>query len=59
MRMKMTVLAWLLIFVMATAQLAQNQQNDWPYYGNDPGGMRFSPLSQINTNNVSVDFSYG
>src|SRR5262249_44599695 len=26
---------------------------DWPSYGNDPGGMRFSSLSQINRENVS------
>ena len=26
---------------------------DWPNYGNDPGGMRYSPLAQINRNNVS------
>jgi quinoprotein glucose dehydrogenase len=25
---------------------------DWPSFGGDPGGGRFSPLSQINTNNV-------
>jgi glucose dehydrogenase len=28
-------------------------QTDWPSYGHDPGGMRFSPLKQINTGNVS------
>jgi len=53
MRFKITVVAWLLTFILTTTQLAQNQQNDWPYYGNDPGGMRFSPLNQINTTNVS------
>ena len=26
---------------------------DWSSYGNDPGGMRYSPLSQINRRNVS------
>jgi quinoprotein glucose dehydrogenase len=26
---------------------------DWPNYGNDPGGMRYSPLSQINRETVS------
>jgi quinoprotein glucose dehydrogenase len=26
---------------------------EWPNYGNDPGGMRYSPLSQINHENVS------
>jgi hypothetical protein len=26
---------------------------DWPNYGNDPGGMRFSPLTEINRGNVA------
>jgi quinoprotein glucose dehydrogenase len=26
---------------------------DWPYYGHDAGGMRYSPLTQINRDNVS------
>ena len=26
---------------------------DWPVYGRDPGGARFSPLTEINTTNVS------
>jgi glucose dehydrogenase len=33
-------------FGMARAQ-------DWRYYGGDPGGTRFSPLTQINRENVS------
>ena len=28
-------------------------QTDWPSFGNDPGAMRFSPLKQINTGNVT------
>lgn len=28
-------------------------QTDWPVYGHDPGGMRFSPLKQITPKNVS------
>ena len=28
-------------------------QTDWPSYGHDPGGMRFSPLKQINASNVT------
>lgn len=28
-------------------------QKDWPVYGHDPGGMRYSPLTQINTKNVA------
>ena len=26
---------------------------EWPNYGNDPGGMRYSPLAQINRDNVA------
>src|SRR5215467_3954126 len=28
-------------------------QSDWPAYGRDPGAQRYSPLTQINTGNVS------
>ena len=28
--------------------------DDWPYYGHDAGGMRYSPLAQINRNNVTT-----
>lgn len=35
------------------APAAEAQTVDWPNYGNDPGGMRFSPLTQINRENVS------
>jgi quinoprotein glucose dehydrogenase len=27
--------------------------DDWPYYGHDAGGMRYSPLTQINRDNVA------
>ena len=30
------------------------QSGDWPAYGRDPGGIRFSPLDQINTKNVTT-----
>lgn len=29
-------------------------QNDWPQYGHDPGGARYSPLTQITPGNVST-----
>ena len=28
------------------------KKGQWANYGNDPGGMRFSPIKQINTENV-------
>jgi quinoprotein glucose dehydrogenase len=34
----------------ATAQTASSRE--WPTYGHDPGGQRFSPLSQITPDNV-------
>jgi quinoprotein glucose dehydrogenase len=30
------------------------QSGDWPAYGRDPGGIRYSPLDQIDTRNVST-----
>jgi len=32
---------------------AAQQSIDWPTYGHDAGGQRYSPLDQINTSNVS------
>src|SRR5438477_9398631 len=40
--------------VVNTVALGQvSGDTEWPNYGNDPGGMRYSPLSQINRENVS------
>ena len=27
-------------------------QTDWPFFGNDPGAMRYSPLRQIQAGNI-------
>ena len=44
----------LIIFLAVVAPRANAQvQNEWPCYGRDPGGSRFSPLDQINIHNVS------
>lgn len=37
----------------AAENLTHNGTDDWPCYGHDPGGMRYSPLAQINRTNVS------
>jgi quinoprotein glucose dehydrogenase len=37
----------------ASACLAGTGTVEWPNYGNDPGGMRFSPLTQIDRGNVA------
>lgn len=35
-----------------TAARAQSVNSDWPYYGNDPGGMRYVNMDQVNRSNV-------
>jgi quinoprotein glucose dehydrogenase len=42
------------VFVTVFAAQAQSvpQPGDWPIYGRDAGGTRYSPLDQINTQNV-------
>jgi glucose dehydrogenase len=42
----------------AAAQVSSPQSSDrtfadWPSYGGDPGGSRYSPLTQINRTNVA------
>jgi quinoprotein glucose dehydrogenase len=41
-------------FASAAARAQVPGDSEWPNYGNDPGGMRYSPLSQINRENVST-----
>ncbi len=43
----------LLLLVGASALPAQDS-TEWRYYGRDPGGARYSPLRQINTQNVDA-----
>src|ERR1700730_3594490 len=45
-------ISWFVLIVSLALPKLQ-AQNDWPTYGHDPGGQRFSPLKQINTTNVS------
>ena len=45
-----------MVCTMLASAIALGQisgDSEWPAYGNDPGGMRYSPLSQINRENVS------
>ena len=41
--------AFLFLLALATPAAAQ----EWPHYGNDPGGSKHSPLTQINRSNVT------
>jgi quinoprotein glucose dehydrogenase len=45
-------IAWLAL-VVSTMLRPLHGQNDWPAYGHDPGGQRYSPLKQINISNVT------
>jgi quinoprotein glucose dehydrogenase len=53
MRCSTLLLASLVLLVTAVAVAQHSPDTDWPNYGNDPGGMRFSSLTQINRENVS------
>src|SRR3954447_24749498 len=48
-----TLVPALLACTLARHAQRTPQNGDWPVYGRDPGGTRFSPLDQINTSNVS------
>ncbi len=41
-----------LAIFLSSVFLFAGQNGDWPAYGHDPGGQRFSPLSAINRSNV-------
>ena len=45
-----SILIYILLFSIFQTQAQVN--NDWPCYGKDPGGSRYSPLTQINEQNV-------
>lgn len=40
-------------FALVALAASLHAQTDWPVYGHDPGGMRYSPLRQIDTSNVT------
>lgn len=52
MRILCVALAWGAI--LPAFPQAIPQSGDWPAYGRDPGGIRYSPLDRINTNNVAT-----
>lgn len=47
------VLAILFAFALGAPAQNHNREVDWPHYGNQSGGMRFSQLAAINKNNVA------
>jgi glucose dehydrogenase len=48
----MRVSTWILPCVFLAAALGAQQNRDWPAYGGNPEGTRYSPLTQINRSNV-------
>ena len=50
------IIALVLVCIGFTAMMSSppgSSSDDWPAYGHDLGGMRYSPLTQINRENVS------
>lgn len=56
--MRQRNVAALLLLLLTAGAFAQNKSKvtdgEWPAYGRDPGGSRYSPLKQIDRNNVST-----
>ena len=42
------------LFLAATGAAASQTPGDWPAYGRDAGGARFSPLTEITRANVAT-----
>jgi glucose dehydrogenase len=51
--MKRSVLVVIALGLVFGAGVAAQHQNDWLTVGNDPGGMKYSPLTQITPANVT------
>ena len=44
---------WVILLLFSLCAVGADSRNgDWPSYGRDPGGQRYSPLAQINRANV-------
>ena len=46
------ILAAASLTVVAVQRAESSKQVEWPYYGGDQGGMKYSPLTDINPENV-------
>lgn len=49
----LTILAGAVVMAQSNKTPAPDLSKEWPTYGHDPGGMRFSPLTEITPANVS------
>ena len=52
-RMKRTRVVLMLLIAALAMTSAQIPVRDWPFYGGDAGGTRFSPLARITRDNVT------
>ena len=52
-RMAVLVAGILALACASTTRSLAQSSDDWPYYGHDAGGTRYSPLAQINRENVA------
>ena len=50
---RILVLGFLFAGLIFEARAQSKADSGWPTYGNDPGGTRYSPASQINRANVA------
>src|SRR4051812_3572965 len=51
---RLSILVYCLLAAYPALGLGQEQNDsEWPAYGNDPGGMRYAPAAQINRGNVT------
>ena len=41
------------VSALSAALFAEGSQVEWPFYGGDPGGMKYSAAGRVNTNNVT------
>src|SRR5665213_3177798 len=49
----LTILTCAVVMAQSNKNQAPDPAKEWPTYGHDPGGMRFSPLTEITPENVS------
>ena len=51
--MRPPIVAGLIALFLISAASASGQSVEWPVHGGDPGGMKYSALTDINRSNVT------
>src|ERR1044071_3525048 len=52
-RLGLSAIGYIALLGLAANPASTPSEDEWPAYGRDPGGQRFSPLRQIHRENVS------